>query len=224
VTIEAKVVEITGTDNKAVGFDWFLGNHLQNPGGPGGLAPTTITGLDTDPGAAPRLLKPGGRPATVTGILTDPQFRVVIRALEQRANNHLIAMPRITTLSGRQAQITLDESISFDCLPKVRADGYTIEMNIGFTYLEPHKQSGNQKPLPLKRQLTSSALIWDGQTVVLGGFPIGNQAPDQKKTGSRKNLVVFLTPTIIDPAGNRVHAGSEPFDPNSTPHQEPPAE
>jgi len=43
--------------------------------------------------------------ATVTGILTDPQFRVAIKALEQRSGVDILSAPKVTTVSGRQAQI-----------------------------------------------------------------------------------------------------------------------
>jgi general secretion pathway protein D len=39
------------------------------------------------------------------GILSDPQYRVVLRAFEQRSGVDLLSAPSITTLSGRQAQI-----------------------------------------------------------------------------------------------------------------------
>lgn len=42
---------------------------------------------------------------TFTGLLTDPQFRLVIRALEQRRGVDLLSAPRVTTMSGRQAQV-----------------------------------------------------------------------------------------------------------------------
>jgi tetratricopeptide (TPR) repeat protein len=45
--------------------------------------------------------------ATLTGILTDPQFRVVIRALEQRGGVDILSAPKVTTVSGRQAQIQI---------------------------------------------------------------------------------------------------------------------
>ncbi len=45
--------------------------------------------------------------ATVTGIMTDPQFRVVIRALEQRGGVDVLSAPKVTTVSGRQAQIQI---------------------------------------------------------------------------------------------------------------------
>jgi general secretion pathway protein D len=50
--------------------------------------------------------------ATISGILTDPQFRVVIRALEQREGVDLLSAPRITTMSGRQARISIEDTQS----------------------------------------------------------------------------------------------------------------
>ena len=46
---------------------------------------------------------------TITGILTNPQFRVIIRALEQRDGVDLLSAPKVTTLSGRQTQITVTD-------------------------------------------------------------------------------------------------------------------
>ena len=37
--------------------------------------------------------------------LTDPQFRVVLKAIEQRDGIDLLNEGQVTTLSGRQAQI-----------------------------------------------------------------------------------------------------------------------
>ncbi|MFN7139599.1 MAG: hypothetical protein ACK4UN_09680, partial [Limisphaerales bacterium] len=44
---------------------------------------------------------------TITGILTDPQFRMVLRALDQRGGADVLSAPKVTTLSGRQAQISV---------------------------------------------------------------------------------------------------------------------
>ncbi len=46
---------------------------------------------------------------TITGIMTDPQFRVVINALEQRSGTDILSAPKVTTVSGRQAQIQIIE-------------------------------------------------------------------------------------------------------------------
>ena len=54
----------------------------------------------------------GGIPAvaTLSGILTDPQFRLVVRALEQREGVDLLSAPKITTVSGRQARIAIEDT------------------------------------------------------------------------------------------------------------------
>jgi tetratricopeptide (TPR) repeat protein len=132
VSIETRIAEITQRDNKAVGFDWFLGNVLLGGGQAGvqgGTAPSfadsssTANPAGTFPNPAlPRsptdglitsgLTSNAGIPAvaTVSGILTDPQFRVVIRALEQREGVDLLSAPKITTLSGRQARISIEDT------------------------------------------------------------------------------------------------------------------
>jgi general secretion pathway protein D len=101
----------------------------------------------------------------------------------------------------------------------------------------------SQLPLPifLARQVVTSCNVWDGQTVVLGGLlaetvnktkdkiPVLGDLPlvgvlfrsESSKT-QRKNLLIFVTPTIIDPAGNPVHTPDNlPYDPNATPPQMP---
>jgi general secretion pathway protein D len=137
LTIEAKFTEVSQVDSRALGFDWYLGNWLLREGSigvQGGSAPSFVgapsfanpSGVFPGPGAAPGVPGPGAIPAsandgkittglrgsanplfTVTGILTDPQFRLVIKALEQRQGVDLLQAPKITTQSGRQAQIKI---------------------------------------------------------------------------------------------------------------------
>jgi general secretion pathway protein D len=88
-------------------------------------------------------------------------------------------------------------------------------------------------PLPhyRVRQVVTSVNVWDGQTVVLGGLisetitkqkdevPVLGDLPligrffrDESSQSAKQNLMVFVTPTIIDPAGNRVHTDEDlPF-------------
>ena len=140
VTIEVKIAEISQRDNKGVGFDWFLGNVLMrdgkagfqggtapsfadsggadNPANPGGTfpgqfgIPSQPVNLETDQLVTSGLRNNASLPAvgTLTGILTDPQFRVVIRALEQREGVDLLSAPKITTVSGRQARISIEDT------------------------------------------------------------------------------------------------------------------
>jgi general secretion pathway protein D len=147
---------------------------------------------------------------------------------------------------------------TLDVIPYVSADGFTIQMTIIPTILEfigyddpgafiVQAQNGNGLPLtaqlPLPhfrvRQVTTTAIVWDGQTVVLGGLisenvtrlkdkvPVLGDLPyvgrlfrSEAKSTAKKNLVIFVTPTIIDPAGNRTHLDEDlPFAQSSIPMQ-----
>ena len=87
--------------------------------------------------------------------------------------------------------------------------------------------------------MVSSCVVWDGQTVVLGGLisenvtktkdkvPLLGDIPlagrlfrSESSMTQKKNLLIFVTPTIIDPAGNRMHSEDEmPFNVNTIPTQ-----
>ena len=89
------------------------------------------------------------------------------------------------------------------------------------------------------RQVVTTVNVWDGQTVVLGGLisssvsstkdevPIIGDIPffgkffqSESKQTIKKNLMIFVTATIVDPAGNRVHSNDElPFAQNAIPVQ-----
>ncbi|NBR87171.1 MAG: hypothetical protein EBT61_16980 [Verrucomicrobia bacterium] len=334
VLVESKFAEINQNDNKGVGFDWFLGNTIFGPlAGQGGTAPslqgrqtranplgvfplpqTPIGPGSADGGLTSGALNRNNQPAlaTITGILTDPQFRVVIRALEQRDGTDVLAAPKVITVSGRQAQIqvtdiqTIITAITanqtggggggaaapvggataaggaigsslqpqtsvlptgpvLDVLPTVGSDGYTISMSlipsitqfIGYDAVPPEFANAIQAqsvgsgtvgvsltaqvPLPRTRvrQVVTQCVVWDAQTVMLGGLiseditnikdkmPVLGDLPlvgrlfrSETKTNRKKNLVIFVTPTIIDPAGNRVHTDEEmPFTAQNVPPQ-----
>jgi type II secretory pathway component GspD/PulD (secretin) len=45
---------------------------------------------------------------------------------------------------------------------------------------------------------------------VVGELPlVGPLSRSQARNTQKRNLLVFITPTIIDPAGNRVHSAAE---------------
>jgi general secretion pathway protein D len=89
------------------------------------------------------------------------------------------------------------------------------------------------------RQVVTTVNVWDNQTVVIGGLisssvlstkdkvPVMGDLPlvgrlfqSQAKQTTKKNLMIFVTATIVDPAGNRVHSDDElPFAQNPIPVQ-----
>ncbi|HUA65756.1 MAG TPA: hypothetical protein VME24_07910 [Alphaproteobacteria bacterium] len=98
-------------------------------------------------------------------------------------------------------------------------------------------------PIFTVREVTTTVNVWDGQTVVLGGLvqsqiqqehdtvPIIGDVPivgrlfqSDSKSEFKRNLMIFVTATMIDPAGNRVHSDDElPFAQSTIPSQPAPA-
>lgn len=275
------------------------GGFFPGPSGiPGVPGPNAIPASSTDNLLTSGLRNSAPALASVTGILTDPQFRVVVRALEQRGGTDLLSAPEVTTMSGRQAQFkavdiryiiteldlnqtggggggtgnntggttvnTVGSTVQpiaepfelgpvLDVVPYVNADGFTIQLTILPTlkeflgYDDPGQfvaqaQGGatagsalTPTPTPLPkfrlRQVATTAMVWDGQTVVLGGLiaenvtkikdkiPVLGDLPflgrffrSEANMTSKKNLVIFVTPRLIDPAGNPLHSEEEmPF-------------
>jgi beta-lactamase regulating signal transducer with metallopeptidase domain len=142
--------------------------------------------------------------ATVSGILSDRQFRLLMNVIEQRTGEDVLSAPKVTTLSGRTAQVSsLDkgEGATLDVIATVEPDGFAIQ-----TTAFGSVKKGNQTVA-----IGASQTLWDGQTLVLSEL-MTNQTP-----GARKLLIVFVTPTIIDPAGNRVHQDDEVYQHAGTP-------
>jgi general secretion pathway protein D len=139
VSIEAKFAEFSQADDRGLGFTWFLGNTLINGGKvgfQGGSAPSANgqpsqanpSGLFPQSGSTPftgfsrfatdqNLMNGFGNNSatiptvgTLTGILTEPQFRVAIQAIENRSGVDLLSAPNVTTISGRQARISMEET------------------------------------------------------------------------------------------------------------------
>jgi general secretion pathway protein D len=147
-----------------------------------------------------------------------------------------------------------------DVIPYISSDGYTIQMTLIPTLSEfvGYDDPGPFVPLAITgggisapavlplphfrvRQVTTTAVVWDGQTIVLGGLisdnvvrikdkvPVLGDIPlvgklfrSESSVTKKKNLVIFVTPTIIDPAGNRLHSEEEmPFNQNTIPPQRP---
>ncbi len=128
-----------------------------------------------------------------------------------------------------------------DVVPYVLSDGYTINLMLTPSLIEflgydtpptnavEHiNDAGVHLPVFLPRfsirQVVATLNLWDNQTVVLSGLPeknyvIGKEAVEKSKA-SRTELVVFITATVVDSAGNRVHADKDlPFAKNAIPSQ-----
>jgi type II secretory pathway component GspD/PulD (secretin) len=265
IQIRVRFVEVSQNDNRASGIDWSLGNSLLKNGAD--LRENTSPSSGILPSAPDQLLTNGLRNAATASaplagiILTDPQFRVVLRALEQR-RGAVFAEANITTLSGHQVTLQITNSSTLqtnqfestptlDVFPNVIADGYTINLRLTLSFAEPSNHenpaqitdpsvySTNALPRFRGQKIVRAVNVWDGQTMVLGGLisedvqrtkdkvPVLGDLPQlgrffrsESSSTEKKNLMIFVTPTLIDPAGNRLHTEEEmPFTRDGVPPQ-----
>ena len=159
---------------------------------------------------------------TTSQIEEGPVLDVIPCVLSDGYTINMAIIPSMTDFLGYDSQPTLNIQTS-------AGSG----ANIGYVGVMP--------PLPLFfiRQLATSVNVWDSQTVALGGLitsyestvkdkvPVIGDLPlvgrlfqSNAKTTNKKNLMIFVTPSIVDPAGNRVHADSDlPFAQTAVPSQ-----
>jgi beta-lactamase regulating signal transducer with metallopeptidase domain len=156
----------------------------------------------------------GGDPARR---LSEVEYRDLIQHLERTVGVDLLAAPRITTLSGRQAQIQVvkEESLlerrgpTLDVLPRVTEDG------AGFDLVILASAPGlveTQLPLPVfrERRLTTRATIRNGETLLLGvaaspttGAAVGAGATPGSagQPAAVRRLLVLVTPRLVNAEG-----------------------
>jgi hypothetical protein len=110
-----------------------------------------------------------------------------------------------------------------DVFPVVADDGRTIQLRLAISAVEflgladpgPFKIGDSseihyQNPIPRYRihEMKANVTVRDGQTVVL----FDNSAKisgSNKPYSSNKQILVFVTPTLIDAAGNRIHSDAQ---------------
>jgi type II secretory pathway component GspD/PulD (secretin)/tetratricopeptide (TPR) repeat protein len=179
------------------------------------------------------------------------QIQIVdVESILKGINPLALTPPGITVTTNNGPGAYLIEQMSFgpmlDVVAHASADEYTIHLTatlkvtafLGYDnpgtnttiYVNGKKQSV-VPPLPhfySDQTTVTNAVIWDGQTLVLGGLireevskvkdktPILGDLPlvggmfrHESSNIVRKNLFVFITPTLIDPAGNRLHTDED---------------
>ena len=127
-------------------------------------------------------------------VITADRMKQLLRQLESAGKMVTLAEPEAVTTSLRQVQMRSDNS-TVDLIPALLADGYTFNLQATVTKSET---------------MIALANFWDGQTLALVS----------SEPNGKNRLVVFITATVVDPAGNPVHSVDElPFNPSTIPPQ-----
>jgi hypothetical protein len=160
-------------------------------------------------------------------------YEAQITTLSGRQANFGVVDPltiTTNTVNINFQQEATNSPFSLDIVPYVETNGYTIQLSLITTVTEILGNSApansltvgtnsgipldSQLPLPRSRvrQMVTSCIVWDGQTVVLLLKP--------PYASHVKNLVALVTPTVVNSDGNRVNLPENmPFAQNSIPPQ-----
>ena len=160
----------------------------------------------------------------LTGLMPADSAFAMVDAATNNSELNRIASPRVTTLCGRQAHIAAEDTVPFgagstnvglslDVLPDCSADSENISLQFSFRATRVTAQS------TLEEISTNTTVnLPDGDALVLTmGIPGTGPwfAGDSTNTEGARTLLILLTPTLIDPAGNRLHATHTDSDPQS---------
>jgi len=204
-----------------------------------------MTGILTDPNF--RVVLHALEQRTGVESLAEPEAVTTSgRQTQMRATDRLTALTGINPLALKPPGVSsnelfLTEQVEcgpvLDVVPYVLSDGYTVNLTTTASMIEflGYAKSTNSVtayvdgqtqtvpvPLPKFRIRKMSALVnlWDGQTMILGKPDEQFTGPAGKSDDDKKELLVFVTATVVDPAGNRLHSVDElPFNPSTTPPQ-----
>jgi hypothetical protein len=115
-------------------------------------------------------------------IINANKMALVLHELEF-PKTELLGEPEAVTTSSRQVLMRTG-NLTADLIPVLRPNGYTLSLVVIATDSET---------------MIATANIWDGQTLAL----ISSNSNDKSR------LVVFVTASVVDPAGNRVHTDED---------------
>jgi type II secretory pathway component GspD/PulD (secretin) len=231
IMIEAKILEITLTDNQSFGLDWAkLFNSTTGIGSIGtqGLSSPTSPGL--------------------FGEYNNGNVDLVLTALKERGRLRTISTPKLLAMEGLEAETVVGANIGFrvttttnqittesiefletGIILKVTA---TVDRS-GRILLDVHPEvsagvvSDDGIPSKSTTQVSTRMLVPNGKTVFLGGLIkhsfnntregipglgdlplIGGLFSNDAKNISSTEIVVLITPTIVDYSSGEPEGGS----------------
>ncbi|NCD33306.1 MAG: hypothetical protein EOL87_07800 [Spartobacteria bacterium] len=224
---------VTRGSNMAMGGIMSISSILTNP-----ELSVVLHALDQNGGSdllsAPRVTTRSGYNAViqvVQEIIYPTEFEAQSQSVEMPGDNNRQTVV-VVTPGGFQ---TREVGVILNVTPTVGPDGYTIDLAMVpevselVRWIEYGSAVGDiqyhmPQPVFSSRNVTTSIVIWDGQTVVMGGLireslttvndkiPLLGDIPflgrlfrNEGEYSEKKNLLIFVTARLVDPAGRPIH-------------------
>jgi RNA polymerase sigma factor (sigma-70 family) len=160
-------------------------------------------------------------------ILKDDVARQLILYFEKSDGANVLSAPRVTTVSGRQAQVSVSDiqevydpltdastnlwsGVELDVLPIVGPEGAILSLTVMARineFLGYQTTPAGPRIKTRLRQAVTSAQVADGMTLVLAAGVVVDEvaAPGgSQQDPELKRVIILITPTVIDGSGNPV--------------------
>ena len=151
-----------------------------------------------------------------TGLLTEQQFKIINEALQGASDVETLAEPEAVMSNGRQTQMRATQFVSvsgqpvevgsiIDVIPHFLTNSSTFNLTLIATLVQ--LTGDPSKPGAQVIGATNQVTLSPGQTVVLENeIPSGGWLPDSTNIlAGPRSLLVFVTPSPVDEAGNLLH-------------------
>jgi RNA polymerase sigma factor (sigma-70 family) len=151
-----------------------------------------------------------------SGLLAEEQFKTIMEALQGASDVETISEPEVVAVNGMQTEMRATQSIpvdgtntdvgaSLDMTPYFSTNSLTFNLDLGakLTQLTGDPSRPDVQTIEATNQVTLSP----GQTFVFAEtLPSGGWLPDATNIpAGPRSLLVFVTPTPVDEAGNRLN-------------------
>ncbi|MDH5622022.1 MAG: hypothetical protein OEY74_08065 [Gammaproteobacteria bacterium] len=232
ILIEAKILEITLTDEDSYGLDWtrlFNSNGGEGRFGTQGLAEPTSAGLFLDYASA-------DFSAVLSALTSQGRVRTLstpkLLAIEDIESSVIIGDRRGYSVTTTINQVTtesvefLESGVILRVTPSVDLDGQVmmdINPEVSTGVIDPLTGIPSQTTTEVKTRM----IVTDGQTIFVGGLiknrideskrgvPIIGRIPvfgrlfsNRQQTSTNTETIVLITPTVITPATRMVDPAS----------------
>ncbi len=245
VYLEALIMEVDADKSLEVGVEWALGGSFSDATGTvvsgfsGEAGYEMLSGIVSDAPVLPSgysagILKQGIK----IGGVTFPNIAAIVKAVKTNSDVNVIATPQILTTDNKKAEISVGENVPFITSKNTNAS------NLDYTQYEykdvatklsitPHINQANtlrleiltevvrlkdagDTPTTFKRTATTTVILHDNDTVVIGGIigqdatvkdwkiPILGDIPllgwlfrTHSTTDRKTNMFIFITPHIV---------------------------
>jgi general secretion pathway protein D len=180
------------------------------------------------------------------GGVTFPSFQAILRAYKEDSDVKILSTPQLLTTENKEATITIGKNVAYQTRGGVYNDsstdstaynayeykdvGITLKITPSIsqgrlvrldfyqtiTKLDTANTTNADRPTTLKRELETTIIVEDGNTVVIGGLideslskevgkvpclgdipVLGNAFKSLSSGSDRTNLFIFLTPRVV---------------------------